>query len=97
MGVLLPMGAPASWQQRLDMTSFTFMLNCVPFPSSAREGETYRHAGCQDLVANFNNERVFVEVEPPARMVCICGSFFQSGIRRDHLSRYQIVPDAEMF
>ncbi len=31
-GALLPSGVPASWQQRLDITSFTFMLNCVPLP-----------------------------------------------------------------
>jgi len=31
-GRLLPSGVPASWQQRFEMTSFTFMLNCVPLP-----------------------------------------------------------------
>src|SRR6516165_2368218 len=31
-GVLLPRGVPASWQQRLEITSLTFMLNCVPLP-----------------------------------------------------------------
>src|SRR5215472_19340852 len=31
-GVLLPRGVPASWQQRLEITSFTFMLNWVPLP-----------------------------------------------------------------
>src|SRR5882757_8612967 len=31
-GVLLPSGVPASWQQRFEMTSLTFMLNCVPLP-----------------------------------------------------------------
>src|SRR6516225_10382439 len=31
-GVLLPSGVPASWQHRLDTTSLTFMLNCVPLP-----------------------------------------------------------------
>ena len=31
-GFLLPSGVPAIWQQRLDITSFTFMLNCVPLP-----------------------------------------------------------------
>src|SRR5215468_5070864 len=31
-GVLLPTGVPASWQQRLEITSFTFMLNWVPLP-----------------------------------------------------------------
>src|SRR5207302_10252675 len=31
-GILLPSGVPASWQQRLDTTSLTFMLNCVPLP-----------------------------------------------------------------
>src|SRR5580704_15215031 len=31
-GVLLPSGVLASWQQRLEITSFTFMLNCVPLP-----------------------------------------------------------------
>src|ERR1700722_8121459 len=31
-GVLEPSGVPASWQQRLDITSLTFMLNCVPLP-----------------------------------------------------------------
>ena len=31
-GVLQPSGVPASWQQRLEITSFTFMLNCVPLP-----------------------------------------------------------------
>src|SRR5262249_62261770 len=31
-GVLLPSGVPASWQQRLEITSFTFMLNWVPLP-----------------------------------------------------------------
>src|SRR5689334_24534645 len=29
-GVLLPSGVPAIWQQRLEITSFTFMLNWVP-------------------------------------------------------------------
>jgi len=29
---LLPRGVAASWQQRLEITSFTFMLNCVPLP-----------------------------------------------------------------
>src|ERR1700761_8798537 len=31
-GVLLPSGVPAIWQQRLEITSLTFMLNCVPLP-----------------------------------------------------------------
>src|SRR5215471_20040369 len=31
-GVLLPNAVPASWQQRLEITSLTFMLNCVPLP-----------------------------------------------------------------
>src|SRR5262245_1570312 len=31
-GVLEPSGVPASWQQRLEITSLTFMLNCVPLP-----------------------------------------------------------------
>src|SRR3984957_5472365 len=31
-GVLLPSSVPASWQQRLEITSFTFMLNWVPLP-----------------------------------------------------------------
>src|SRR5262245_27102875 len=31
-GVFEPSGVPASWQQRLEMTSLTFMLNCVPLP-----------------------------------------------------------------
>src|ERR1700733_3108774 len=31
-GFLLPSGVPASWQQRLEITSFTFMLNWVPLP-----------------------------------------------------------------
>src|SRR6266446_3699179 len=31
-GVLLPRGVPASWLARLDITSLTFMLNCVPLP-----------------------------------------------------------------
>ena len=31
-GVLLPSGVPAIWQQRFEITSFTFMLNWVPLP-----------------------------------------------------------------
>ena len=31
-GALLPSGVPAIWQQRFEITSFTFMLNCVPLP-----------------------------------------------------------------
>src|SRR4051794_31181097 len=31
-GVLLPSGVPESWQQRFEITSFTFMLNWVPLP-----------------------------------------------------------------
>src|SRR6516165_8726790 len=31
-GVLLPSAVPANWQQRLEITSLTFMLNCVPLP-----------------------------------------------------------------
>src|SRR3984957_19038058 len=31
-GVLLPSAVPASWQQRFEITSLTFMLNCVPLP-----------------------------------------------------------------
>src|SRR5262244_3720130 len=31
-GVLLPSAVSASWQQRLEITSLTFMLNCVPLP-----------------------------------------------------------------
>ena len=31
-GALLPSAVPASWQQRFEITSFTFMLNCVPLP-----------------------------------------------------------------
>ena len=31
-GRLLPSGCPASWLQRLAITSLTFMLNCVPLP-----------------------------------------------------------------
>src|SRR5215831_945498 len=31
-GVLLPSGVPAIWEQRFEITSFTFMLNWVPLP-----------------------------------------------------------------
>src|ERR1700691_2738661 len=31
-GALLPSAVPASWQHRLEITSLTFMLNCVPLP-----------------------------------------------------------------
>src|SRR5580698_4663037 len=31
-GDLLPSGVPASSQQRFEMTSLMFMLNCVPLP-----------------------------------------------------------------
>ena len=31
-GVLHPSGVPANWQQRFEITSFTFILNCVPLP-----------------------------------------------------------------
>jgi len=31
-GVFDPSAVPASWQQRLDITSLTFMLNWVPLP-----------------------------------------------------------------
>src|SRR5262249_33100807 len=31
-GFLEPRGVLASWQQRFEITSFTFMLNCVPLP-----------------------------------------------------------------
>src|SRR5208337_4909001 len=31
-GVLLPSAVPASWQQRFEITSLTFILNCVPLP-----------------------------------------------------------------
>ena len=31
-GVFDPSGVPAIWQQRLEITSLTFMLNCVPEP-----------------------------------------------------------------
>src|SRR5215470_17812263 len=31
-GAWLPSGVPASWLQRLEITSFTFMLNWVPLP-----------------------------------------------------------------
>ena len=31
-GFFEPSGVPASWQQRFEITSFTFMLNCVPLP-----------------------------------------------------------------
>src|ERR1700688_3785570 len=31
-GVLLPSAVPAIWQHRFEITSFTFMLNCVPLP-----------------------------------------------------------------
>ena len=39
-------GAPASWQQRLEMTSLTFMLNCVPLPVvETCSGETRKSNG----------------------------------------------------
>ena len=31
-GAWLPSGVPASWQQRLEITSLTFILNWVPLP-----------------------------------------------------------------
>ena len=31
-GALLPNWPPTSWMQRLEMTSFTFMFDCVPEP-----------------------------------------------------------------
>src|SRR5882757_4698644 len=31
-GFFEPSSVPASWQQRFDITSLTFMLNCVPLP-----------------------------------------------------------------
>ena len=31
-GFFAPSGVPASWQQRLETTSLTFMLNWVPLP-----------------------------------------------------------------
>src|SRR5262245_64765752 len=44
-GVLLPSAVPASWQQRLEITSFTFMLNWVPLRSSTHAVGTCREIG----------------------------------------------------
>ena len=51
----------------------------------------------KDLITRLNDQFVPLVVKPPAGMIGISGSFLQDGVRRDHLPRNQIVPDAEMF
>src|SRR5260370_4169262 len=51
----------------------------------------------EDVVTGLNNESVPIVVQSLARVVCVGGGFLKGGVGRDHLSRHQIVPDAEMF
>src|SRR5580704_9345758 len=51
---------------------------------------------CEDLVASLHDQLVTLIVEPLAGMVRDSGGFLQDGIGSDHLTRYQILADAEM-
>jgi hypothetical protein len=48
------------------------------------------------LIADLNDQTVALIIEPLAGMVRVCSSFFQDGVRRDHLTRNEIFADAEV-
>src|SRR6516162_3888532 len=95
-GVLLPSGVPASWQHRLDTTSLTFMLNCVPLP--VIHTHAAKHVVVlpgQDLVAGLHDQPLSRVVEPPAYMVGVGRCLFQGCIGGDHLPRDEVLADAD--
>src|SRR5712671_1274903 len=50
----------------------------------------------EDFVAGLNDQLIPLVVEPLAVMVCCSSSLLQNRIGCDHLSRNQILPNAEM-
>src|SRR5216684_2687514 len=96
-GALLPSAVPASWQQRLDTTSLTFMLNCVPLPG--RPHMQWEHLVVlpgQDLVADLYDQPMHRVDDPAARVVGVGSGLLQCCVGGDHLSRNQVLADAEM-
>ncbi len=88
---------PASWLQRLEITSLTFMLNWVPLPVIQTCSGNMSSCGAgQDLVADPGDQTVVLVVEPAHGAVGIGRRFLQDGVGGDHLPRDQIAADAEM-
>ena len=93
---MAPSGMPAIWEQRLEITSLTFMLNCVPLPVIDVQREHVVVLTVQNFVANLNDQFIALIVEPFTVVVGDGCGFLQSRIADDHLAGYQIFPDAEL-
>src|SRR5580698_11017503 len=52
---------------------------------------------CKNLVAGLDDELVPSLFEPSACVVRICCGLLQGGVRGDHFSRDQILPDIKVF
>jgi hypothetical protein len=91
------MGAPAIWQQRLEMTSLTFMLNWLPLPViHTCNGKHVVVLAGEDFVAGLDDQFISPTVEPVVGMIGSGSGFFQRCVRSDHLARDEILADAEM-
>jgi len=77
-GVLLPSGVPASWQQRFEMTSFTFMceLRAAAVIQTCKRKHVVMLAG-QDFVRSSGRSTRMPVAEPVAGMVCLRGRLFE--------------------
>ena len=49
------------------------------------------------LVTDLNDQLVGLVVEPLAGVVRVGGGFLQNGVRGNHLTRDQVLADAEVF
>ena len=61
------------------------------------EGEHVVMLAGEDLVGDLHDQVVGFVVEALAGVVNVRGGFFQDCVRRDHLPRDEVLPDAEMF
>ena len=95
---MLPSGVPASWQQRLEITSLTFMLNWVPLP--VIQTCSGNMSWCWPArISSQSLDDQSVWASRPSRPACVVrdrGRLLDDRVGGDHLARHQVVADAEM-
>ena len=81
----------------LEITSLTFMLNCVPLPviTDVQRKHVLVLPG-KNFVTRLNNQVELLIAESAFGMVGYGRCFLQNHVRANHLPRNQRVADAEM-
>ena len=97
MGFLLPISPPAISMARLEMTSLTFMLVCVPLPvCQMRRGKCVVELSGDDFVGSLRDKRGFLGGEFAEILIDERGSFFKNAESADQLGRHGVLADGEM-